>query len=80
MRLPEICSSTSAYLNPVPVDVLRKLSRVESTIVVDVEDEHYAAFRSLTARDGGLGGWRLLWERVSPFARGRKALAVNQEW
>ena len=61
-----------AYLNPVPVDVLRKLSRVESTIVVDVEDEHYAAFRSLTARDGGLGGWRLLWERVSPFAQAEK--------
>ena len=61
-----------AYLNPVPVDVLRKLSRVESTIVVDVEDEHYAAFRSLTARDGGLGGWRLLWERVSPFAHADK--------
>jgi len=61
-----------AYLNPCPVDVLRKLSRVESTIVVDVEDEHYSAFRSLTARDGGLGGWRLLWERVSPFAHADK--------
>ena len=51
---------------------MRKLSRVESTIVVNVEDEHYAAFRSLTARDGGLGGWRLLWERVSPFAHADK--------
>ena len=36
-------------------------------VVVDVEDNDYTAFRNLTPHDGGLGGWRLLWERINPF-------------
>ena len=36
-------------------------------VVVDVEDNDYTAFRNLTPHDGGLGGWRLLSERINPF-------------
>ena len=55
------------YLNSIPVDVMRERMGVETVIVVDVEDNDYLAFRNLTPHDGGLGGWRLLWERVNPF-------------
>ena len=55
------------YLNSIPVDVMREKMGVETVIVVDVDDDDYLAFRNLTPHDGGLGGWRLLWERVNPF-------------
>ena len=55
------------YLNAIPVDVLRERMGVETVVVVDVEDNDYTAFRNLTPHDGGLGGWRLLWERINPF-------------
>ena len=55
------------YLNPVPVDVMRQTLSADIVIVIDVADDDYLAFRDLTPRDGGLGGWRLLWERVNPF-------------
>ena len=55
------------YLNAIPVDVLRERMGVETVVVVDVEDNDYIAFRNLTPHDGGLGGWRLLWERINPF-------------
>ena len=55
------------YLNSIPVDVMQERMGVETVIVVDVEDNDYLAFRNLTPHDGGLGGWRLLWERINPF-------------
>jgi lysophospholipid hydrolase len=57
------------YLNPIPVDVMREKMGVETVIVVDVEDEDYLAFRNLTPHDGGLGGWRLLWDRATEPTR-----------
>jgi len=57
------------YLNSIPADVMREHMGAETVIVVDVEDGDYLAFRNLTPHDGGLGGWRLLWERLLwPFA------------
>ena len=57
------------YLNSIPADVMRERMGAETVIVVDVEDSDYLAFRNLTPHDGGLGGWRLLWERLLwPFA------------
>ena len=59
------------YLNAIPADVMRETMGADVVIVVDVEDDDYLAFRDLTPRDGGLGGWRLLWERVDPLAGAR---------
>ena len=59
------------YLNAIPTDVMRETMGADVVIVVDVEDDDYLAFRDLTPRDGGLGGWRLLWERVDPLAGAR---------
>jgi lysophospholipid hydrolase len=56
------------YLNAIPADVMRETMGVDVVIAIDVEDDDYLAFRDLTPRDGGLGGWRLLWERVNPLA------------
>ena len=57
------------YLNSIPADVMREHMGAETVIVVDVEDGDYLAFRNLTPHDGGLGGWRLPWERLLwPFA------------
>ena len=63
------------YLNAIPADVMRETMGADVVIVVDVEDDDYLAFRDLTPRDGGLGGWRLLWERVDPLAGARAARA-----
>ena len=64
------------YLNAIPVDVMRETFGADVVVVIDVEDDDYLAFRDLTPRDGGLGGWRLLWERVGgvPFAFSGTAL------
>ena len=59
------------YLNAIPADVMRETMGADVVIVVDVEDDDYLAFRDLTPRDGGLGGWRLPWERVDPLAGAR---------
>ena len=56
------------YLNAIPADVMRETMGADVVIAIDVEDDDYLAFRDLTPRDGGLGGWRLLWERVNPLA------------
>ena len=66
-RLTTLFLLNRSYLNPVPVDVLRHVLSADIVIVVDVADDDYLAFRDLTPRDGGLGGWRLLWERAWPF-------------
>jgi lysophospholipid hydrolase len=63
------------YLNAIPADVMRETMGADVVIAVDVEDDDYLAFRDLTPRDGGLGGWRLLWERVDPLAGARATLS-----
>ena len=54
------------YLNNIPVDVMRGLG-VDTVIVVDVEDKDASVWRNLSAYDGGLSGWRLLWDRWCPI-------------
>ena len=34
---------------------------------MDVEDKQSGAWHSLTPYDGGLSGWRLLWDRICPI-------------
>ncbi len=36
-------------------------------IVVDVEDRDDSVWHNLTPIDGGLSGWRLLWDRWCPI-------------
>ncbi len=43
-------------------------------IVVDVEDRDDSVWHNLTPFDGGLSGWRLLWDRWCPIPRFRSAL------
>lgn len=54
-----------------PVDVMRELLGVDIVIVVDADEvqDGTAAFRSLATHDGGVSGWRLLWEKVNPFGK-----------
>ena len=40
-------------------------------IVVDVEDRDDSVWHNLTPFDGGLSGWRLLWDRSCPIPRFR---------
>lgn len=40
-------------------------------IVVDVEDRDDSVWHNLTPFDGGLSGWRLLWDRWCPIPRFR---------
>ncbi|CAL8463928.1 g3463 [Coccomyxa elongata] len=54
------------YLNNMPVDVMRGLG-VDTVIVVDVEDRDDSVWHNLTPIDGGLSGWRLLWDRWCPI-------------
>lgn len=42
-------------------DILRQV------IVVDVEDRDDSVWHNLTPIDGGLSGWRLLWDRWCPI-------------
>lgn len=65
----EICCLSLAwfrYLNNIPVDVMRGLG-VDTVIVVDVEDKDASVWRNLSAYDGGISGWRLLWDRWCPI-------------
>jgi lysophospholipid hydrolase len=54
------------YLTSYPVDVMRGRFGVNTVIVVDASGERdaAAALRSLAPLDGGVSGWRLLWERL----------------
>ena len=36
-------------------------------IVVDVEDRDASVWQNLSAYDGGVSGWRLLWDRWCPI-------------
>lgn len=54
------------YLNNIPVDVMRGLG-VDSVIVVDVEDKDASVWQNLSAYDGGISGWQLLWDRWCPI-------------
>ena len=40
---------------------------VDTVIVVDVEDKDASVWRNLSAYDGGISGWRLLWDRWCPI-------------
>jgi lysophospholipid hydrolase len=42
-------------------------------IVVDVEDRDDSVWQNLTPLDGGLSGWRLLWDRWCPIPSLRQA-------
>lgn len=44
-------------------------------IVVDVEDRDDSVWHNLTPLDGGLSGWRLLWDRWCPIPSFRCPLA-----
>ena len=43
-------------------------------VVVDVEDRDDSVWHNLTAYDGGLSGWRLLWDRWCPIPALRHVL------
>ncbi|GLC44977.1 hypothetical protein PLESTB_001747900 [Pleodorina starrii] len=64
------------YMNNMPVDVMRSMMGVDSVIVVDVEGRDDMGWRSLTPYDGGLSGWRLLWDRLCPIPRWRFTAAA----
>jgi len=74
--LPPVTDATTGdllvdggYLNNYPVDVMRERFGVDTVIVVDADERDTAtALRSLAPLDGGISGWRLLWERANPFA------------
>lgn len=53
------------YMNNLPVDVMRSMG-VDTVIVVDVEGKDDTGWRNLQPYDGGVSGWRLLWDRVCP--------------
>jgi predicted acylesterase/phospholipase RssA len=55
------------YLTSYPVDVMRGRFGVDTVIVVDCaggERDAANALRSLAPLDGGVSGWRLLWDRL----------------
>ena len=64
------------YLNNIPVDVMRGLG-VDSVIVVDVEDKDASVWRNLSAYDGGISGWQLLWDRWCPIPSLRYAASCG---
>ena len=64
-------SPRRSYMNSMPVDVMRGLMGVDSVIVVDVEGRDDMGWRNLAPYDGGLSGWRLLWDRWCPVPRWR---------
>ena len=43
-------------------------------IVVDVEDRDDSVWHNLTPFDGGLSGWRLLWDRWCPIPQLRSTV------
>jgi len=47
-------------------------------IVVDVEDRDDSVWHNLTPLDGGLSGWRLLWDRWCPIPSLRCFLRIRQ--
>jgi len=47
-------------------------------IVVDVEDRDDSVWHNLTPLDGGLSGWRLLWDRWCPIPSLRCFLPIRQ--
>ena len=59
--------SVARYLNNIPVDVMRGALGVDTVIVVDVEDKDASVWRNLTSYEGGISGWRLLWDRWCPI-------------
>ncbi|GIL50015.1 hypothetical protein Vafri_6357, partial [Volvox africanus] len=65
------------YMNNMPVDVMRSMMGVDSVIVVDVEGRDDLGWRSLTPYDGGLSGWRLLWDRICPIPGWRFASTAS---
>lgn len=59
--LPAWCHAyLEAYLS-------RSVAHPKQCLQVDVEDKQSGAWHSLTPYDGGLSGWRLLWDRVCPI-------------
>ncbi|KAK3255714.1 hypothetical protein CYMTET_35114 [Cymbomonas tetramitiformis] len=56
------------YLNTLPVDVMCDQMGAGTVIAVDVMDKEAFIFKRLAPFDGGLSGWRLLWERWNPFS------------
>lgn len=50
---------------------MRELLGVDIVIVVDADEgqDPTAAFRNLATHDGGVSGWRLLWEKCNPFGK-----------
>ena len=46
-------------------------------IVVDVEDRDASVWQNLSAYDGGVSGWRLLWDRWCPIPSLRCACACS---
>ena len=45
-------------------------------IVVDVEDRDDSVWHNLSPFDGGLSGWRLLWDRYCPIPSWRYGLKL----
>ena len=58
--------------------VARPLAWVLQVIVVDVEDRDDSVWHNLTPLDGGLSGWRLLWDRWCPIPSFRCLSAVTR--
>jgi lysophospholipid hydrolase len=58
------------YASQFPVDVMHERMGCDTVIVVDVDDrEASSALRMLAPVDGGVSGWRLLWEKANPLSR-----------
>jgi len=54
------------YTSNIPVDALMALGVGES-IVVDVEDKDQYAWNKLSSTEGGISGWKILWDKLCPF-------------
>ena len=60
------------YLTNYPVDAMRERFGCDIVIVADADDREPApstALRCLGPADGGVSGWRLLWERLNPLSQ-----------
>eukprot|EP00884_Botryococcus_braunii_P018904 jgi/Botrbrau1/5698/Bobra.0071s0031.1 len=63
------------YLNNIPVDVMRSMG-VDMVVVVDVEDKDTSLWQNLPPYEGGISGWRLLWDRWCPVPSLRSGIKL----
>ncbi len=64
---PNTCGTSVTWLFCEILCSIRLIPACLQVIVVDVEDRDDSVWHNLTPLDGGLSGWRLLWDRWCPI-------------